>query len=304
MRLLTDTQVQCALVFLGYDTGGVDGDFGPMTEAAFQRFTSDYGLTGENRDIIRSSLVAAIAGTLSRVAQGVPDQVAKLLQVAGAEVGYREKTSSVGLDDPDANAGSNNWTKYAQDIDTNYPDFFTGPKQGLDWCSVFVSDMFLRAFGQDEARRLTCQPVHSLGAVCGYAAEYYDAKGQFHTGVPLPGDQIFFSDGAMSDAYHTGIVERVNNAMVHTIEGNAGNMVKRVSYWLNDARICGYGRPAYIGGQVIQKPQEETIYTVQSGDTLSDIAERYGLTWAQLADYNDIDNPDLIYAGQVLRVPE
>lgn len=43
-------------------------------------------------------------------------------------------------------------------------------------------------------------------------------------------------------------------------------------------------------------------YTVQSGDTLSRIAQRYNTTYKYLADLNGIANPNLIYPGQVLRI--
>lgn len=43
-------------------------------------------------------------------------------------------------------------------------------------------------------------------------------------------------------------------------------------------------------------------YTVQSGDTLSGIATKYGTTYQHLADLNGIVNPNLIYAGQKIRV--
>ena len=47
-------------------------------------------------------------------------------------------------------------------------------------------------------------------------------------------------------------------------------------------------------------------YTIQSGDTLSQIAERAGLgadNYQQLADANNIANPDLIYAGDTIKIP-
>jgi LysM repeat protein len=43
--------------------------------------------------------------------------------------------------------------------------------------------------------------------------------------------------------------------------------------------------------------------TVQPGDSLSAIGARTGRTWVQLAGYNHISNPDLIYPGQVITVP-
>lgn len=48
----------------------------------------------------------------------------------------------------------------------------------------------------------------------------------------------------------------------------------------------------------------ETItYTVRRGDTLSQIASRYGTTVSELVDINQIANPNLIYPGQTLTIP-
>ena len=48
------------------------------------------------------------------------------------------------------------------------------------------------------------------------------------------------------------------------------------------------------------------LYTVKPGDTLSGVAQQYNTTWAAIYDDNQstISNPNLIYAGQQLRVPE
>lgn len=46
-----------------------------------------------------------------------------------------------------------------------------------------------------------------------------------------------------------------------------------------------------------------TPYRVVAGDTLSGIAARFGTTAAALASANNIANPDVIYAGQVITVP-
>ncbi|MCI7725402.1 MAG: LysM peptidoglycan-binding domain-containing protein [Erysipelotrichaceae bacterium] len=43
-------------------------------------------------------------------------------------------------------------------------------------------------------------------------------------------------------------------------------------------------------------------YTVRSGDTLSDIASRYGTTYQHLAQINGIADPNRIYPGQKIRV--
>lgn len=48
---------------------------------------------------------------------------------------------------------------------------------------------------------------------------------------------------------------------------------------------------------------EATTYTVQRGDILSRIAQRYGVTVSQIVAANGIANPSLIFAGQVLIIP-
>ena len=40
------------------------------------------------------------------------------------------------------------------------------------------------------------------------------------------------------------------------------------------------------------------VYTVAAGDILSGIAVRFGVTVAEISLWNNIKNPDLIYAGQ------
>lgn len=50
-------------------------------------------------------------------------------------------------------------------------------------------------------------------------------------------------------------------------------------------------------------PQEQTTtYTIQPGDTLSSIANKFGTTYQHLAEINGISNPNLIYAGQTIKV--
>ncbi|HET6298099.1 MAG TPA: transglycosylase family protein [Kribbella sp.] len=45
-----------------------------------------------------------------------------------------------------------------------------------------------------------------------------------------------------------------------------------------------------------------TDYTVKPGDTLSEIAQANGADWHQLAELNNLNNPDLILIGQTLRL--
>ncbi|HLH61471.1 MAG TPA: LysM peptidoglycan-binding domain-containing protein [Ktedonobacteraceae bacterium] len=47
----------------------------------------------------------------------------------------------------------------------------------------------------------------------------------------------------------------------------------------------------------------DRAYTVVGGDTLAGIASRYGTTYMNLAAYNHISNPNLIYVNQVICIP-
>jgi lipoprotein NlpD len=46
------------------------------------------------------------------------------------------------------------------------------------------------------------------------------------------------------------------------------------------------------------------FYIIQEGDTLFAIAQKFGLSFPELAAYNGISNPDDIQAGQKLRIPK
>lgn len=74
------------------------------------------------------------------------------------------------------------------------------------------------------------------------------------------------------------------------------------------ASLNGISNPNLIyAGQTIKVPENGSssgqVYTVQYGDTLSEIAERFGTTVSAIASLNGIANPNLIYAGQTLQIP-
>ena len=194
---------------------------------------------------LAGKVTAALGGTAAAPAEErAAATAAKLVAVAVSQIGYHEKASNASLDDPAANSGSANFTKYARDIDEKWPAWYNGKKNGYAWCDVYCDWCFLTAFGYEKALELTCQPERSAGAGCTFSLGYYKAKGQFHTSGPKAGDQIFFGT-SLSNATHTGIVEKVEGGKVHTVEGNTSDQVARRSYSLTDSSILGYGRPAY-----------------------------------------------------------
>ena len=62
---------------------------------------------------------------------------------------------------------------------------------------------------------------------------------------PQAGDIIFFDWGNGSFIDHVGIVEKCENGMVYTVEGNSGDDCKQRSYPVGSNSIYGYGLPAY-----------------------------------------------------------
>lgn len=183
------------------------------------------------------------------VTMTVQEAIAKLLTVAEAEVGYLEKRTNDQLDDKTANAGTNNWNKYARDIDTKYPNFYNGRKNGFHWCDIFVDWCFITAFGYDNALKMLYAPEKSTGAGCSFSAGFFRKNGQFFR-TPKVGDQVFFGD--YGNEGHTGIVVAVEGNMMTTIEGNTnggsgvvanGGGVFRKTYNTDILYIPGYGRP-------------------------------------------------------------
>lgn len=60
-------------------------------------------------------------------------------------------------------------------------------------------------------------------------------------------------------------------------------------------------------GQHVTIPEDNSArgetYTVKSGDTLSAIGARHGVSWQSIARANELSNPNLIHPGQTLTIP-
>lgn len=165
----------------------------------------------------------------------------KVLEIALNEVDYKGKKSNSQLDNKTANQ-SGKYNKFARDLD-NIAGFYNGKKNGYDWCDIFVDWCFVQAYGVEKALELLCQPKKSTGAGCSFSMNFYKSKGRLFNS-PQVGDQIFF--GKAGDIYHTGLVYKVENGRVYTVEGNSGNSeVAKWDYPIGADYIAGYGRPAY-----------------------------------------------------------
>ena len=163
----------------------------------------------------------------------------QVLGLAAKYIGYKEKASNKDLYSFEDNAGKGNYTMFQAELDK--ADFWNNNKQGYEWCTSFVAWCFWRICGNVEAKRILCL-TGDYGASCVSWAKYYAAQARLFT-KPQIGDQ-YFQRGSDGRPCHTGIVETVNGNTFTTIEGNAGNMVRRVNRKL-DSTVYGFGRPKY-----------------------------------------------------------
>lgn len=104
----------------------------------------------------------------------------------------------------------------------------------------------------------------------------------------------------------------VSAGIKYTVQSgdNLSTIAQRFGVSIN--QITGYrsgnpnliypGEVLTIGGASGNATSSGTVYTVQAGDTLSEIAQRYGTTYQRLAQINGIANPNLIYPGQKIRI--
>lgn len=203
----------------------------------------------------------------------------RVVQAALNEVGYLEKKSNSQLDNKTANAGSNNYTKYARDLDAM--GVYNSKKNGYAWCDIFVDWCMITTFGLDLAMKMTGQSLGSYGAGCTSSVSYYKAIGRYYS-VPKIGDQIFFKENGK--IVHTGLVVDLDSKRIYTVEGNTssrsgivanGGAVEKKSYPLLSPYIHGYGRPKYE----LVKEEENEVATYQY---LKDIPESYQPTIEKL----------------------
>lgn len=169
----------------------------------------------------------------------------KLLELAKAQIGYQEKAGAAGLDDPDANAGQNNYTKYSRDVDS----WGLMGCQGQPWCCTYQFWLEAKTFGTEKALEHFCMTRQTYkGYHCFSTYQAFERKGRTSS-RPQIGALIVFT------YEHIGRVTAVRNGRVYTNEGNTsalygdrnGGTVKEKSYALNDPNIKGYCLIDYDG---------------------------------------------------------
>ena len=122
-----------------------------------------------------------------------------------------------------------------------------GFKSRVEWCACFVS------WCANECGYIEAGLIPKFAGCQSEGVSWFKACGLWKERgfVAKPGDIIFF-DWADKDtgvrsgsADHVGIVEKVENGRVYTIEGNSSDSCRRRDYDINSLDILGYGTPLY-----------------------------------------------------------
>lgn len=168
----------------------------------------------------------------------------KMISVANQEVGYLETTYSDNT------------------FSSKYGEWYGIPKGA--WCAMFVSWCANQAGISTE--------VLPKFASCHVGMEWFKEKDLWRVNgyVPSMGDLIFFNDCS-----HVGIVEKVIDDIIYTIEGNACDEngenygVRKREYSVSSPKITGFGLPDKETGSVINGKalRKETAYMLPSSDS-------------------------------------
>ena len=110
----------------------------------------------------------------------------------------------------------------------------------VEWCACFVS------WCADQCGYIESGIIPKF-AGCVDGANWFKGNGQWkdRNYEPSTGDIIFFDWEGDGETDHVGIVEKCENGVVYTVEGNSGDACRQNQYTVGSSSIYGYGVPAY-----------------------------------------------------------
>jgi len=181
-----------------------------------------YGGYSRENALEFSQLMAAQMGWTNYGDPQYTDHVLRYYPMSGAALGGSTALAYVAASQVGSTGGQTYWSWY-------------GYNYRVEWCACFVSwcaaqcgvlDIDIPKF-----------------AYCPYGVNWFKDKGTWQDRyyTPSPGDIIFFDWEQDGIADHVGIVEKVENGLVHTVEGNINDSVVQKQYQLGYSNIYGYG---------------------------------------------------------------
>ena len=182
-----------------------------------EEMAAQYGFDEEQKEQLAELLAEENRSLWSAVLYGIYTEDGAIVSVALSQVG------NVG--------GEPYWSWYG----------FSGR---VEWCACFVS------WCANECGYIDTGVIPKY-AGCVNGVQWFKDRGQWMDGSaePAPGMIIFFDwndeNGQDGLSDHTGIVEKVENGRVYTIEGNSGDSVRQNSYPVGHYEVLGYGCPDF-----------------------------------------------------------
>lgn len=182
-----------------------------------EEMAEQYGFDKEQKEQLAELLAEENRSLWSAVLYGIYTEDGAIVSVALSQVG------NVG--------GEPYWSWYG----------FSGR---VEWCACFVS------WCANECGYIDTGVIPKY-AGCVNGVQWFKDRGQWMDGSaePAPGMIIFFDwddeNGQDGLSDHTGIVEKVENGRVYTIEGNSGDSVRQNSYPVGHYEVLGYGCPDF-----------------------------------------------------------
>lgn len=110
----------------------------------------------------------------------------------------------------------------------------------VEWCACFVS------WCANECGYIESGLIPKF-AGCVDGSNWFKSNGQWQdrSYEPQAGDIIFFDWEGDGETDHVGVVEKYENGVVYTVEGNSGDACRQNQYTVGSSSIYGYGCPAY-----------------------------------------------------------
>ena len=110
----------------------------------------------------------------------------------------------------------------------------------VEWCACFVS------WCANECGYIESGVIPKF-AGCANGVQWFKDRGQWQDNgfEPSAGQIIFFDWECDGEVDHVGIVEKCENGIVYTVEGNSGDACRQKQYAVGSSVIYGYGIPAY-----------------------------------------------------------
>lgn len=149
--------------------------------------------------------------------------------------GYLEKKSNAYLDDFKKNAGYNNYTKFARDVN----NWGQPGCQKQPWCAEYQFWKLVNVLGITKALQIMGGGFYNCVSITNHAK----TNGTWHS-KPKVGALVIFRNGS-----HVGSVKSFDSSRIYTNEGNTssvagvvanGGAVRNKSYSINDPAIDGY----------------------------------------------------------------